>query len=925
MSITAAKLQVEFGSSGVDAVKNDITGLSNSLEGIGQKFTAVGQKMTMFVTAPIVAGLGASYMQAAGLEQAIGKVDAVYGDLSQSVMDWSRNSSTAFGMSQKDALSMVGTYGQIMQAQGMTMDQSAEYSQTLIGLSADMSAFSDRDITESSNAIRAALTGEYESLKSFGIVLKAADVEQEALNLSIADGSGEVTEAHRVQARYNLVMKQTTQMQGQFEREAKGASGQLAIFRANMADLGANIGAVLLPVGTKITQMLNDMLQAFMKLPSGVTTTIVVIAALAAAIGPLLMVLGTMMTGLAALPAIVAGASAAFAALSGFLIPLLPLLAAVGLAIAAYKTNFLGFGDLVDGVVGKLGEFGNMLFGLPESKGIGITLDTDLTGEEDAWNNWTKMPDGTWKHATLDITTQGLDGNVEEILDPATGEKSYLLHVDVDGDGAADATKIIDSVNQGGGKFVMTVEIDGQKYEAWYDEKTGETIIVPMEVEITNEGEVNGKLDKWKNRREKFEIVVKVINLDLMDRLQDKSNAALAKIQELSDAFNGWITDTGAFKWVVDRFEDIKRGIDAAIVVAGIFQDIIGGSASDRNNDTSPDRDGEIGSPPAGNPNPGSAPAPDVADWGIKFDTKGAGTAMRTYLDGIVAANRTAWNTIIADTSTGATTSQTKGTGEFGLMNVGVSNAVAAMGGTVGSQMGSLAANVTAQSAAAKANATSQFSAMNTSSVAQVLGMRTNAAVQMALMASSATTQGQATMSNMVGALAGGMAKVAWTLMGVVSAINSVGGTAASTAYSIGANISSSFASGMYAYLGQISAAAAAMVNAASNALKAKAMISSPSKLFRQYGEYVGEGFEQGITNSLPGIHRATDAMIGAPSGAFLPSSGMGAGGGTVVVNHIYQVVPERLVSLMHDAKRGAAAANYLTQPDSFAQYGGGN
>ena len=258
-------------------------------------------------------------------------------------------------------------------------------------------------------------------------------------------------------------------------------------------------------------------------------------------------------------------------------------------------------------------------------------------------------------------------------------------------------------------------------------------------------------------------------------------------------------------------------------------------------------------------------------------------------------------------------------------MNVGVSNAVAAMGGTVGSQMGSLAANVTAQSAAAKANATSQFSAMNTSSVAQVLGMRTNAAVQMALMASSATTQGQATMSNMVGALAGGMAKVAWTLMGVVSAINSVGGTAASTAYSIGANISSSFASGMYAYLGQISAAAAAMVNAASNALKSKAMISSPSKLFRQYGEYVGEGFEQGITNSLPGIHRATDAMIGAPSGAFLPSSGMGAGGGTVVVNHIYQVVPERLVSLMHDAKRGAAAANYLTQPDSFAQYGGGN
>src|SRR5699024_8349333 len=92
------------------------------------------------------------------------------------------------------------------------------------------------------------------------------------------------------------------------------------------------------------------------------------------------------------------------------------------------------------------------------------------------------------------------------------------------------------------------------------------------------------------------------------------------------------------------------------------------------------------------------------------------------------------------------------------------------------------------------------------------------------------------------------------------------GGAAASTAYSIGVNISNAMAQGMGAALGSIRAAANQMVAAADAALRARAMIHSPSRLFEQLGGFVGEGFEQGIRDSIPDAARAAAALVSVPN-----------------------------------------------------------
>jgi hypothetical protein len=98
--------------------------------------------------------------------------------------------------------------------------------------------------------------------------------------------------------------------------------------------------------------------------------------------------------------------------------------------------------------------------------------------------------------------------------------------------------------------------------------------------------------------------------------------------------------------------------------------------------------------------------------------------------------------------------------------------------------------------------------------------------------------------------------------------VSSVGGSAAGVARSIGANISQAFASGMSSALGAIRAAAAAMVAAAQSALLAKAMISSPSKLFMWDGEMIGVAPALGIRKRIPDVVRSVRDLVGAARGA---------------------------------------------------------
>lgn len=99
-----------------------------------------------------------------------------------------------------------------------------------------------------------------------------------------------------------------------------------------------------------------------------------------------------------------------------------------------------------------------------------------------------------------------------------------------------------------------------------------------------------------------------------------------------------------------------------------------------------------------------------------------------------------------------------------------------------------------------------------------------------------------------------------------VSAVLSSLSSGASGAYSSGYNIGLGFANGMSSTLGYIRSVAAQMAAAADAAVRAKAKIHSPSRVFAGLGVYVGEGFALGIESMSRKVAEATQSIVEIPT-----------------------------------------------------------
>lgn len=183
-----------------------------------------------------------SVAAASDLEESLSKASVVFGEQADAVIAWSKTSSTAFGQSQQQALEAAGTYGNLLQAFGVTTDAAAEMSTTMVQLAADLASFNNTPIDQAVDAIRSGLSGETEPLKRFGVALTDARLRAEALAMGLEVTSGALSAGTKAQAAYGLILKDTTLAQGDFARTADGLANTQRTVQAAVEDAQAAIG-----------------------------------------------------------------------------------------------------------------------------------------------------------------------------------------------------------------------------------------------------------------------------------------------------------------------------------------------------------------------------------------------------------------------------------------------------------------------------------------------------------------------------------------------------------------------------------------------------------------------------------------------------------------------------------------------------------
>jgi hypothetical protein len=345
--------------------------VAGKMKDLGNKMQSLGKTMSTYITLPVIAAGGAAIKFATDYEESLNKVDVAFKSSSKQVQEFAKTSLKSFGIAEGTALDMAALFGDMATSMGLNTKEAADMSTALVGLAGDLASFKNIGIGQATTALNAIFTGETESLKMLGIVMTEANLEAYALSQGIRTNIKDMTQAEKVQLRYSYVMQQTTNAQGDFARTGGGAANQTRIFQESLKQLAQQFGAVILPLFTKIITKVNEWVAKFSSLSEGTKKIIIVVAGLAAAIGPLLVTLGFLVSTI--IPALVAGGAmiaSAWAPITLLILGVAAAYAVLNKEMKANKTEVdkLAKANTVDELKKEANEVNNLIIKLRKER-----------------------------------------------------------------------------------------------------------------------------------------------------------------------------------------------------------------------------------------------------------------------------------------------------------------------------------------------------------------------------------------------------------------------------------------------------------------------------------------------------------------------------------------------------------------------------
>ena len=305
------------------------------LSAFGKQMKDVGQSMSLRLSAPLALLGGAAIKMATDFNESLNKVDVAFKGSSAEVQAFAKNTLKSFGIAEGTALDMAALFGDMATSMGLSTSESAKLSTSLVGLAGDLSSFKNMNIAEVTTALNGIFTGETESLKRLGVVMTEDNLKSYALANGIKKLYSEMTQGEKVMLRYQYVTDATANAHGDFERTGGGAANQMRMLQEGLKELGNEFGQVMLPTVVKVIKGINDYISSISKTSDFSKKLIVIIGSVAAALGPLLYIVGLVSEKM------ISGFSAAqkvLKSMSAFLIanPYLALAAAVAILGTAF-------------------------------------------------------------------------------------------------------------------------------------------------------------------------------------------------------------------------------------------------------------------------------------------------------------------------------------------------------------------------------------------------------------------------------------------------------------------------------------------------------------------------------------------------------------------------------------------------------------
>lgn len=245
---SAKKSSTMFGSVLKANLLSDV--IMSGLQSLGNLLQDAARKFADFVKD------GISY--ASDLEEVQNVIDVTFGDSAEAVNQYAKDAIQQYGLSELAAKKYAGSLGAMLKSSGVAGDELTKMSTSLVGLTGDMASFYNLDPEEAFSKLTSAIAGETEPLRSLGINMNVANLEAYALSKGIDKAWSSMTQAEQTTLRYQYIMENAADAQGDFARTSDSFANQSKTLSQQLQSVGGEIGGAFIPYLKDAAKALNE-------------------------------------------------------------------------------------------------------------------------------------------------------------------------------------------------------------------------------------------------------------------------------------------------------------------------------------------------------------------------------------------------------------------------------------------------------------------------------------------------------------------------------------------------------------------------------------------------------------------------------------------------------------------------------------------
>lgn len=321
-----------LGSAVVD-VRADTSRMQKDVEGgLGSAFKkAAAIASVAFAGIGITNFVGDSIKQASDLGESVNAINVVLGSGAESFLKFGETAATQLGITQSALNSALIPAAAAFKNAGVGGEALSKNLQGLAMRATDVGSIFNADVNEVLLAFNAALRGEAEPARRFGVDLNAAAIGAKAVALGLSESATELSASAKTQAAYALLLEQTNLAQGDFLNTADGVANASKIIKASFDELKAEVGVGLLPAIKSILGAVVPLIDTVTPLFTSLGETIG--AAISSVIPALMPLFSSLTLALETLAPSLPILATSFAELLVAVAPLLPIMAELAVAV----------------------------------------------------------------------------------------------------------------------------------------------------------------------------------------------------------------------------------------------------------------------------------------------------------------------------------------------------------------------------------------------------------------------------------------------------------------------------------------------------------------------------------------------------------------------------------------------------------------